>query len=192
VLFFTTKKKYTEDADLITDCIAGKQVAQEALYQRYSATMFATCLRYVGNSMEAEEVLLSGFLKVFQQLPNFKREGSFEGWIRRIMINESLTLLRKRKDFYHESVETARHLADVYSHIDNVLGAEELLKLIDKLPDGYKTVFNLYAVEGYGHKEIAEMLGISEGTSKSQLNRARTMLKELLQQSEQLQTVFNS
>ncbi|MFY7786775.1 MAG: RNA polymerase sigma factor [Thermoflexibacteraceae bacterium] len=192
MLFFTTKKKYTEDEDLIADCLEGKRAAQEALYQRYSATMFATCLRYVGNSMEAEEVLLSGFLKVYQQLAHFKKEGSFEGWIRRVMINESLTLLRKRKDFYHESVETARHLADVHSSTDSALRAEELMNLVEKLPVGYKTVFNLYAIEGYGHKEIADMLGISEGTSKSQLNRARTMLKELLQQTEQLQTVFNS
>jgi RNA polymerase sigma factor (sigma-70 family) len=178
---FGFKKTYSEK-DLVQDCVAGKKTAQQALYDRYSPTMFATCLRYVGNEMEAEEVMVNGFLKVFANITSFRQDGSFDGWIRRIMINEALTTLRKRRLSWIEPLENARHQA-TYTDTDLQFEAEELLQMIDKLPTGYRTVFNLYGIEGYSHKEIAEMLEIAESTSKSQLNRARTMLQKMIQRS---------
>jgi RNA polymerase sigma-70 factor (ECF subfamily) len=176
---FGFKKTYKNEIDLLADCLKGKQQAQEALYQQFSPTMFATCLRYMADEMRAEEVMVAGFLKVFTNLAKFKKEGSFEGWIRKIMVNEALTELRKRK-MYLEPLENAKYqYADIDTDTD--FEAEELLLLIEKLPTGYRTVFNLYAIEGYSHKEIAEMLEISEGTSKSQLNRARAILQKHIQ-----------
>jgi RNA polymerase sigma factor (sigma-70 family) len=182
---FGFKKTYSEK-DLVQDCLAGKKAAQQALYDRYSPTMFATCLRYIGNEMEAEEIMVNGFLKVFANIASFREDGSFEGWIRRIMINEALTALRKRRLSWIEPLENARHQA-VYADSDLQFEAEELLQMIDELPTGYRTVFNLYGIEGYSHKEIAEMLEITESTSKSQLNRARAMLQKMIQKSAEIE-----
>lgn len=159
--------------------MAGKKAAQQALYDRYSPKMFGICFRYMQDQMEAEEVMIGGFLKVFANLERFRQDGSFEGWIRRIMVNEALTALRKRKLSWIEPLENARHQGS-YSDSDLQFEAEELLQMIEKLPTGYRTVFNLYAIEGYSHKEIADLLDITESTSKSQLNRARNLLKEQL------------
>jgi RNA polymerase sigma-70 factor (ECF subfamily) len=175
---FGLKKTYHTEADLINDCLKGKRVAQETLYQQYSPTMFATCMRYLGNDTQAEEVMIAGFLKVFSHLEKYKHEGSFEGWIRRIMINETLTVLRQRK-IWVEPIENAKYISSD-SYTDMNFAAEDLMKLIENLPTGYRAVFNLYAIEGYSHKEIAEMLGISESTSKSQLSRARVMLQKAI------------
>jgi len=146
--------------------------------------MFALCRRYIGKVDAAEDVLICGFTKVFQKIDQFKGEGSFEGWIRRIMVNEALSHIRKNKSMYLEvEIEYAEREPD-FGLLAGQLEAEDLQKLIDKLPGGYKTVFNLYAIEGFSHKEIGDQLGISENTSKSQLSRARKHLQTMLVESE--------
>jgi RNA polymerase sigma factor (sigma-70 family) len=179
---FGFQKNYNEK-DLIKDCLAAKPAAQRILYDRYSPTMFGTCLRYLQDAMEAEEAMVSGFVKVFANLDKFRQDGSFEGWIRRIMINEALTTLRKRRLSWVESLDNLRTQGTpAASELE--YEAEELLQMIEKLPTGYRTVFNLYAIEGYSHKEIGELLEITESTSKSQLNRARAMLQKMIQHKE--------
>lgn len=147
--------------------------------------MYSVCRRYVMQLQEAEDILVCGFTKVFQKLNQFKGQGSFEGWVRRIMVNEALTFIRRNKSMYLEvEIEKASREPDL-NKLSDQLEVEDLEKLIDQLPMGYKTVFNLYAIEGFSHKEIAEKLGISENTSKSQLSRARVHLQKLLLNAEQ-------
>ena len=179
------KKKYSEE-ELIAKCKKGKRSAQQELYSRYSDKMLGICMRYVGNQFEAEDVLVVAFMKVFEKMDQYSGEGSFEGWIRRIMVNESLMYLRKQKQTkYHEDLETAeRESASELS--DSHLEAEDLMKMIQQLPDGYRVVFNLYAIEGFSHKEIAQQLGVTEGTSKSQLSKARNMLKRMIENQEKM------
>ncbi|MCU0394063.1 MAG: sigma-70 family RNA polymerase sigma factor [Thermoflexibacter sp.] len=185
---FKLLKLYKNENDLIADCLAGKRNAQEALYKKYSSKMLAICMRYLSDKAEAEDAMINGFIRVFSQLENFRKEGSFEGWIRRIIVNEALAILRKKSKMYLEPAENADYHSD-YQIEEKHLEAEELMGMIQKLPTGYRTVFNLYAIEGYSHKEIAETLGITESTSKSQLNRARNMLKnELLKIDKSWQT----
>lgn len=173
------------EAEIIEGCKAGKRELQKALYTRFSGKMFAVCLRYSKNREEAEDLLQDGFIKVFHSIEKFMGSGSFEGWIRRIMVNTALELIRKKKlDFSSFDIE---HVESYTDHITDMTGAmaeNELLAMIQELPAGYKTIFNLYAIEGYQHNEIAEMLGISEGTSKSQLARARHILQEKLKKTE--------
>jgi RNA polymerase sigma factor (sigma-70 family) len=140
--------------------------------------MYAVCLRYASDSTEAEDVLQEGFVKVFQHLANFKKEGSFEGWVRRIMVNTALEKHRKKNIMYPvaELYPVSKNMKT--EDIESNISAQELMGLIQKLSPGYRTVFNLYAIEGYSHQEIADQLGISEGTSKSQLARARNVLQE--------------
>ncbi len=147
--------------------------------------MYSVCRRYVMQLQEAEDILVCGFTKVFQKLNQFKGQGSFEGWVRRIMVNEALTFIRRNKSMYLEvEIEKASREPDL-NKLSDQLEVEDLEKLIDQLPMGYKTVFNLYAIEGFSHREIAEKLGISENTSKSQLSRARVHLQKLLLNAEQ-------
>lgn len=130
--------------------------------------------------MEAEDILITSFTKIFERVDQFKGDGSFEGWIRRIVVNESLTFLRRNRSMYLETdIEQVDREPD-YTQLDNQLEAEDLLKMIQELPPGYRVVFNMYAIDGYSHKEIADHLGISENTSKSQLSRARTYLQKML------------
>lgn len=173
-----------EDA-LIDGCLKQEKTAQERLYSLYSSKMLAVCRRYVKDVMAAEDVLVSAFLKVFERIAQFKKEGSFEGWIRRIVVNESLTYLRRNHAVYLETNLEAAERAPNYSDLDAHLGADDLIRMIDGLPPGYRAVFNMYAVDGYSHKEIAAHLGITEGTSKSQLNRARGYLKKMLLEIEE-------
>lgn len=134
--------------------------------------------------MEAEDVLVMSFTKIFERIDQFKADGSFEGWIRRIMVNESLGYLRKQKYMYLETdIDTADRELN-YEHLDAHLAVDDLMKLIESLPTGYRVVFNLYAIDGYSHQEIAEQLGISENTSKSQLSRARALLQKKLSELE--------
>lgn len=169
-------KKYDEQT-AIADCLKGKQMAQEWLYKRFSSRMLGVCLRYLPDRHEAEDAMIAGLVKVFQHLHTFKQEGSFEGWVRRIVVNEALAMLRKKAGKYQTDIEEAEGYHESDSQADAALHTEELLALVQQLPAGYRTIFNLYAIEGYSHQEIADMLGISESTSKSQLNRARNMLK---------------
>ncbi len=178
------------ETELIDQCRKGQRKAQQALYEKYARLMLAVCARYISDKSEAEDVMIGGFVKVFSKLDQFKHEGSFEGWIRRIMVNESLTYIRRNKHMYLEvDIEEAQRSPD-YAVLDNHLHAEDLMKLIGQLPTGYRTVFNMYAIEGFSHREIAEQLGITENTSKSQLSRARSLLqKHLLQREEAINKI---
>ena len=168
------------EEELIKGCIRRDRVAQKHLYDTHSSKMYGIAYRYVKNAMEAEDVLIVAFTKVLDRIEQFKGEGSFEGWIRRVVVNEALTYLRKNRSMYLErDLEVADREPD-YNSISDHLEVEDLLNMIQELPNGYQMVFNLYAIDGYSHKEIAEQLGISENTSKSQLSRARTYLQKLL------------
>jgi len=168
------------DQELLEGCRRQKGDAQQALFNKYAAKMKGLCYRYVKDDMEAEDILVTAFMRVFDKIEQFKGEGSFEGWIRRIMVNESLTYLRKKRSMFVETeLEEADREPD-FNNLANELETEELLNMISTLPPGYRIVFNMYAIDGYSHKEIAEHLGISEGTSKSQLSRARNMLQSML------------
>jgi RNA polymerase sigma factor (sigma-70 family) len=170
----------TKEEELIKGCLQRDRNAQKHLYDRYSSKMYALSYRYVRDSMEAEDILVTAFMKVFDKIDQFKSEGSFEGWIRRIVVNEALTHLRRNRSMYLETeLEQADREPD-YDALSDHLEAEDLLNMIQELPPGYRIVFNMYAIDGYSHKEIADQLGISENTSKSQLSRARTYLQKLL------------
>lgn len=161
---------------LIEQCLRQDARAQRALYEQFSPKMYALCLRYVRESDDAQDVLLKAFTKVFEHLPRFKGEGSFEGWVRRIVVNEALMFLRKHKNCLMtvDLEGAAATSAEQYTQLE----ADDLLRLVQALPEGYRTVFNLHAIEGYSHPEIAERLSISEGTSKSQLSRAKELLRQ--------------
>lgn len=170
---------------LIIACKKGNRLAQKELYNRYAPKMYGVCLRYIGDSTEAEDVLVEALFKVLTKLEKYSGAGSFEGWIRRIVINESLMYLRKKKQTnYHLQIEQDHIQVATDENIDANLAAEDIIKLLDQLTIGYRTVFNLYVIEGYKHKEIAELLGISINTSKSQLIMARKKLKHLIVESQ--------
>jgi len=162
----------SSESDLLQGCIAGDRRMQEELYKRFSPKMYAVCLRYAGNADDAQDVLQEGFVKVFKNLNRFRSEGSFEGWIRRIIVNTAIEHLR-RKTYLKPIAEKEENTIPFKetTALDS-LGEKDILKLISQLSPGYRTVFNLYVIEGYTHKEIGDILGISEGTSKSQLARA--------------------
>ncbi len=162
---------------LIQACCRGERAAQQGLYERYAPRLFAICLRYADDYHQAEDLLQEGFLKVFRHIANFRAEGSFEGWLRRIFVNTAIEHHRRRHHLY-PLVDVAD--TEIELHDEGALqqlAASDLLDMVNSLSPGYRTVFNLYAIEGYNHKDISEMLGISEGTSKSQLARARVILQ---------------
>ena len=168
------------EASLIQNCLEGDRKSQKALYELYAPRLFPVCLRYTKNQMDAEDVLQDGFVKVFNNLNKFKGEGSFEGWIRRIFVNSAIEHLRRRKQEttgceLFENVITDREP----SALDNLYN-QDLKKITKKLSPGYQTIFNLYAVEGLSHQEIAKELGITESTSKSQFSRAKALLRTLV------------
>jgi RNA polymerase sigma factor (sigma-70 family) len=172
------------DKNLLDGCRRHDRHAQRFLFEHFSSRMLALCCRYVKDRMEAEDVMVIAFTKVFDRIRQYKGDGSFEGWIRRVMVNESLTYLRRTKSMYLEAdIEQADREPD-YNGLDSSLEAEDLVRLISELPAGYRIVFNLYAIDGYSHQEIADQLGISENTSKSQLSRARAQLQRRLLQLE--------
>lgn len=170
-----------DEQQLLKDCLNGNAQAQKRLYEKYARKMFGVCLRYASDRSMAEDFLQEGFIRVFTKLDSFKFQGSFEGWIRRIMVNTSLELLRK-KDVFRFSVEldNLNQLADEEESTPEQIDAEVLLNHIQEMPAGFRTVFNLFAVEDLSHKEICKMLDISEGTSKSQYARARVWLQKRL------------
>lgn len=168
---------YKNEAELIKKAMDNNRDAQRVLFDLHSPKMLSVCRYYIRDAHHAEEVMLNGFFKVFTNLKGFKNEGSFEGWIRRIMVRESLSYLRQKKPMEFGS-ETLEMNEDLENHINSEMAVEEIQDLIDNLPAGYKMVFVLYAIEGYKHKEIALMLNITEGTSKSQLFKARKKLQE--------------
>lgn len=168
------------EADLIKGCINNDRRMQEELYRRFAPRMYAVCLRYAGNTEEAEDILQEGFIKIFKKLSSFRSEGSFEGWIRRIFVNTSIEHFR-RKIYLQPITEQEENTVEgkLLSVLDN-LAEKDIIELVQQLSPGYRTVFNMYVVEGFTHKEIGEMLGISEGTSKSQLSRAKVILQDMV------------
>lgn len=164
---------------IIKGCLAGNRRDQELLYRRHSAKLYAVCLQYSGNDEEARDILQEGFIKIFENLQNYKHEGSFEGWIRRIVVNTALEKFRSRHSLFR--VDDIDTISEPEAEPDNEdysgLQAVDLLYIIRELPPKYRMVFNLYAIEGYSHREIGSMLNISEGTSKSNLSRARIILQ---------------
>lgn len=164
--------------ELMEGCKAGNSKMQELLYRQTSAKMLAICMRYAKDRMEAEDVLQLGYIKIFNKVAEFKAEGSFEGWIRRIMVNTAIESYRKNLRTLNVVPIDEAYEQPSQGFDFGTLGMQDLLKVIQKLSDGYRVVFNMYAIEGYSHKEIAETLGISEGTSKSQLSRARVILQQ--------------
>jgi RNA polymerase sigma-70 factor (ECF subfamily) len=176
--------KQTLYNQLIADCLKNKRTAFKELYDLMSPKMFAICLRYADNYHTAEDLLQEGFIKVFKYISNYRGDGSFEGWMKRIFVNTAIEHFRKNARMYPiVSLDTEDFSLNV-THIADSLELQDLQKMIQKLSPGYRTVFNLYAVEGYSHKEIGDLLNISEGTSKSQLSRARYLLQKMLQDSE--------
>lgn len=171
-----------DDYTLITECVKGNAKAQKELFDKFSRKMMGVCLRYAKNQEQAEDIFQDGFVKVFFKLKDFKMEGSLEGWIRRIMVNTSLDYLRKHeKEKYDVSVDDVAFKVTDNEFLLETLMAEDLMKLVQALPSGYRIVFNLFAIEGYSHQEIADKLGISENTSKSQYSRARAHLRDQLE-----------
>lgn len=166
------------DSDLIKGSIEGNPKMQEALYAKFSPKMFAVCLRYAGNNDDAQDLLQEGFIKVFRNLTKFRNEGSFEGWMRRVFVNTSIEHYRRKVHLNSISEQEERIIEDVSVSILDQLAERDIIQLVQELSPGYRTVFNLYVIEGYSHKEIADMLHISEGTSKSQLARAKSILQK--------------
>lgn len=174
---------YTE-ADLIRGCQKGSRIHQQALYRQYYRKMLGVCMRYTNQQEDAEDVLQEAFIKIFKHIKGFRGKGSFEGWIRRIMVHTAIEHYRKRSRYFMVEID---HASEVELSADQLsdMSRDEILEMIQTLPVGYRTVFNLYAIEGYPHKEIAEMLGISIGTSKSQFSRAKALLKEKMEMQRQ-------
>ena len=165
---------------LIENCIKGDRKSQKALYDQFSGKMFAICLRYSKNQMDAEDILQDGFVKLFNNLNRFRGEGSFEGWVRRIFVNTAIEHIRKKNINTTVGEGLENSVVDTYKTALDNLYEKDVIKTTRTLSDGYKTVFNLYAVEGYSHKEIAGKLGITESTSKSQFSRAKALLRNMM------------
>jgi RNA polymerase sigma-70 factor (ECF subfamily) len=179
------KMAETFDHKLIDSCMKGDRAAQKVLYDRLAPRMFPLCIRYVSDRDLAEDVLQDGFVTLFTKLHEYKGEGSFDGWARRIFVTTALMNLRKKDALkMSDDLEAAKGLrAETSSQLQN-LGYKELMAMITELPPGFRTVFNMYVIEGYSHKEIGEALGISETTSRTQLSRARIWLQNKIKEIE--------
>jgi len=172
-----------EESALVKKCLKGDARAQRALFEKFAPKMLGVCLRYAKNTEQAEDVLQDGFVKVFTKLSNYSGNGSLEGWIRRIIVNTALDEIRRNVKFKDNvNVDDVDYKLELNSHIVEGLAADDLMKIVNDLPDGYRVVFNMFAIEGYSHKEIAMQLNISENTSKSQYSRARAYLKVKLEE----------
>ncbi|MCE7926699.1 MAG: sigma-70 family RNA polymerase sigma factor [Haliscomenobacteraceae bacterium CHB4] len=169
------------ETDIIRGCLRGSAQCQRALYERFAGKMYAVCLRYARTPADAADILQEGFLKVYSKLEQFQFQGSFEGWIRRIMVNTALRTYQKQRFDNETSGYERLPEAPVDPDAISALSEAELLRLIAQLPEGYRLVFNLVAIEGYSHAEVAETLGIQESTSRSQLTKARRWLCEQIE-----------
>lgn len=176
----------TDETDLVRRCIRRERAAQKLLYDTFSPRMYPICCRYVRDPVDAEDVLVTAFTQILDKIGQFRGDGSLEGWIKRIVVNEALTFLRKKKRLFAGAPLEDIDDTTVAQQFHDPLVAEDLLKMISTLPPGYRTVFNLYAIDGYSHQEIAEQLGINENTSKSQLSRARAYLQKVLADRDRL------
>lgn len=173
-------KRITDEQELIAGCIEGKSWAQRAIYDRYAPSMMSVCVRYVADRETARDLLQEGFIKLFTKIESYSGTGAFGGWVRRIFVTTALEYLRQ-----NDALKQSTDIDEVGYHIENdeisvleKISADDLMACVAQLSDGYRTVFNLYAIEGYSHAEIADMLGISEGTSRSQFMRARKILQK--------------
>ena len=171
-----------EIKDIIEGCVRGEKRSQDVLYRKFASLLYGICLRYAKNKMEAEDVLQEVYVKIYNNISSYHHDGSFEGWLRRIAVNTSITYYRKNlKHAFQEDIDdVVQHKNDPLQFDDLEFTQEELMNCIGKLPTGYKTVFNLYVIEGFMHKEIADMLNIDVNTSKSQLSRAKSHLQKEL------------
>ena len=169
------------DEQLVKECVSGNTIAQKKFYDLFAKKMMGVCLRYTNDYEEAQDVLQEGFIKIFTKLPDFESKGSLEGWVRRIMVNTALDAYRRAKKHQNNvDVDSVGYLLDSNDYTIETINANDLLKIIHTIPEGYRVVFNLFAIEGYSHKEIAERLGVTESTSKSQFSRAKKMLRKIL------------
>ena len=173
----------TIDHQLIESCKKGDRAAQKIMYDRLASRMLPVCMRYIGDRAMAEDILQDGFVTLFTRLESYKGEGSFEGWARRIFVTTALMSLRKKDALkMSEDLEAARNIkSESSTQVENI-GYKELMELVMGLPVGFRTIFNMYAVEGYSHKEIAGILGINEVTSRSQFSRARAILQKKIKE----------
>ena len=167
---------------LVRDCLKGKADAQRQLYEHFAETMLGVCYRYTKSIKDAEDVLQEGFVKVFLNLKQYRNEGELGAWIRRIMVTTALNFLKRNRNYREQMYFPPEHLHPIIGDDPAVLlQAKDVAELIRQLPPGYQTIFNLHAIEGYSHVEIGELLGISDGTSRSQYARARRLLISWLQ-----------
>jgi RNA polymerase sigma factor (sigma-70 family) len=172
-------KQNMSEEQMIKECLKNNPLAQKTLYNKLGPKMMGVCLRYMTNLEEAQDVLQDGFIKVFDKLGAYSGAGSFEGWVRRIFVNTALDAIRKNKHLkYQAQIDDTAFALKSNDFIFETLIAEDLIKVLQELPMGYKTVFNLYAIEGYSHKEIAKKMNVTISTSKSQFSRAKAMLRE--------------
>ena len=175
-----SKEKFITDESIIKGCLKQKGRAQKALWEKYKSVLFGICLRYTKTNTDAEEVLQEGFIKIFNSLVKYEGKGSFEGWMKRVMVYTAIDLHRKKKPEYLSKNEEEEITEITEDYIEESMDADTIMEIMHQLPDGYKVVLNLYAVEGFTHKEIAQELNISIGTSKSQLAKARKYFANLL------------
>ncbi len=187
-----TEARKKEEEELVDKCLKGNPSAQKAFYDRFSKKMYAVCRGYAQDSQEAKDLLQEGFIKVFKQLHRYRADGSLDGWVRRIFINCAIDHYRsnkKRKNYEFIENYFSEDMGEVDNEVLGDISKQEFLKMLQSLPEGYRLVLNLYFVESYTHKEIAEALGITVGTSKSQLAKAKGYLKQNLLQFFDKETV---
>ena len=171
-----------DEESLIASCIKGNQMAQKTLFDSFSPKFFSLCLRYMNSTDDAQDVLQDGMVKIFTKLPEYSGKGSFEGWMRRIIVNTCLDQIRKNQKLKLDvSIDKEEYKLSMNANILENLSVNELMEEIKKMPPGYRVVFNMFAIEGYSHQEISEKLGVKESTSKSQYFRARAYLKERIE-----------
>ncbi len=175
-----TSKETANESILVAACLKGDKAAQHQFYLKYSPMLFAICKRYANDEDLAKDMFQEAMIKIFQKLADFRFEGSFEGWMKRVCVNQCLDALKKNKAKFNESLSDNHHDLPASTDIISDIHAKSLMSLLSKLPVGYRTVFNLFAIEGYSHAEIAGMLNISENTSKSQMFKARKWLQNQL------------
>ena len=169
------------DDELIKGCIQEDESSQRELFHRYAGKMLGVCQRYARSTADAEDIVQDAFIKVFEKIHQFKSEGSFEGWIRRIFVNTAIEQFRKKVKLYNVTEVQENTIEDKELDALDLLATKDIINIVNELSPGYKTVFNMHVIEGYSHKEIADTLGITEGTSKSQLARAKGVLKKMVE-----------
>jgi RNA polymerase sigma factor (sigma-70 family) len=176
------EKQMKNNDELIEACLKGDSRAQKMLFEKHGPKLFAVCMRYSNSEEEAKDVLQDGFIKIFEKLNIYKGEGSFEGWMRRVVVNTALDAIRKNKKLKSQvDIDDVAYGLTTNESVLDTMAAEDLMLVLQTLPTGYRTVFNLYVIEGYSHKEIAEELNITVSTSKSQFSRAKGILREILE-----------